>query len=132
YAGVDTGELPSAVRPIVGVPTAVTAFVGLALRGPVDKAMHITSFADFERFYGGLSDTSLMSYAVFHYYLMGGAEAEIVRVASKTAPATLAGGGGVKLPVKPPGQEGNQVRARIDHPEAPPTVYGMWVLPTPG
>jgi uncharacterized protein len=133
YPGVYIDELPSAVRTIIGVPTAVTAFVGPALRGPVDKARHITSFADFERIYGGLSGTSLMSYAVFHYYLMGGAEAEIVRVASKTTPATLDLGSGVKLTVKPPGRQGNQVRARVDHPDAAdPTVYSIVVHPASG
>jgi uncharacterized protein len=133
YPGVYIDELPSAVRTIIGVPTAVAAFVGPALRGPPDKARHITSFADFERIYGGLSGTSLMSYAVFHYYLMGGTEAEIVRVASKTAPATLDLGSGVKLNVKPPGKAGNQVRARVDHPNAAdPTVYSIVVHPGSG
>jgi uncharacterized protein len=133
YPGVYIDELPSAVRTIIGVPTAVAAFVGPALRGSVDKAGHITSFADFERIYGGLSGTSLMSYAVFHYYLMGGAEAEIVRVASKTAPATVDLGNGVKLDVKPPGKEGNQVRARVDLPNAAdPTVYSIVIHPGSG
>ena len=133
YPGVYIDELPSAVRTIIGVPTAVAAFVGPALRGPVDKARHITSFADFERIYGGLSDTSLMSYAVFHYYLMGGAEAEIVRVASTTAPAVLDLGNGVKLNVKPPGKQGRQVRARVEHPNAAdPTVYSIVIHPASG
>ena len=47
-------ELPSGVRTITGVATSITAFIGRALRGPVDEAVTITSYADFERIYGGL------------------------------------------------------------------------------
>jgi phage tail sheath protein FI len=85
YPGVYIEELPSAVRTIVGVKTAVAAFVGPARRGPVNDARHITSFADFERIFGGVSAGSLMSYAVAHFYQNGGSEAEIVRVAPANA-----------------------------------------------
>src|SRR5437016_1379032 len=81
YPGVYIDELPSAVRTITGVPTAIAAFVGPASRGPVDIARHITSWGDFERIYGGLSASSKMSYTVYHFYLNGGSEAEVVRIA---------------------------------------------------
>ena len=42
YPGVYVEEIPSGVRPITGVATSVTAFVGRALRGPVDAAITIT------------------------------------------------------------------------------------------
>ena len=53
YPGVYIEELPSGVHPITGVATSITAFVGRALRGPVDEPITITSFADFERIFGG-------------------------------------------------------------------------------
>src|SRR6266702_4033843 len=80
YPGVYIDELPSAVRTIIGVPTAITAFVGSTARGPVNQHQLITSWADFERIFGGLSATSKMSYAVYQYYLNGGTMAEIVRL----------------------------------------------------
>ncbi|MFB9909558.1 hypothetical protein [Allokutzneria oryzae] len=55
YPGVYIQELPSAVRTITGVPTSVAAFVGPAPRGPADRPVHITSYSDFERIFGGLA-----------------------------------------------------------------------------
>ena len=67
YPGVYIDELPSAVRTIMGVPTSIAAFIGPARRGPVDEPRHITSFADFQRIYGGRSRDSLMSNAVYQF-----------------------------------------------------------------
>lgn len=37
YPGVYIEEVPSGVRTITGVATSITAFIGRALRGPVDS-----------------------------------------------------------------------------------------------
>ena len=37
YPGVYIEEIPSGVRTIMGVATSITAFIGRALRGPVDE-----------------------------------------------------------------------------------------------
>ena len=62
--GVHIVEMPSGVRTITGVATSITAFVGWALRGPVDEPLRIFSFADCERAFGGLWADSTMSFAV--------------------------------------------------------------------
>jgi uncharacterized protein len=80
YPGVYIEEVPSGVRTITGVATAITAFLGRALRGPVDRPVRVQSFADYERAFGGLSLASPMSYAVQHFFLNGGTDAVIVRV----------------------------------------------------
>ncbi len=80
YPGVYVEEIPSGVRTITGVPTSVTAFVGRARKGPDNEAVDITSFADFERVFGGLWAASPMTYAVRDFYLNGGSRAVIVRV----------------------------------------------------
>jgi hypothetical protein len=129
YPGVYVEELQSAVRTITGVPTAVAAFVGLATRGPVNAATHITSWADFERIFGGLSDSSLMSYAVFHFYQNGGSEAEIVRVVTEEKAATIELVKGVTLAVKKPGEAGNSLRFRVDH-VADPKSYRLTLRDT--
>ena len=71
YPGVYVGEIPSGVRTITGVATSITAYVGRALRGPVDEPVRITSFTDFERAFGGLWAKSTMSYAVQQYSSTG-------------------------------------------------------------
>ena len=80
YPGVYVEEIPSGVRTITGVATSVTAFIGRARRGPVDKAITINSFADFERIFGALWVESSLGYAVRDFYLNGGSQAVIVRL----------------------------------------------------
>src|SRR5262245_23893092 len=80
YPGVYIEEIPSGVRTIVGVPTSITAFVGRTARGPENEATTVTSFADFERRFGGLNGDSPVSFAVRDFFLNGGSQAVIVRL----------------------------------------------------
>src|SRR5438046_8101807 len=99
YPGVYIEEIPSGVRTIAGVSTSDTAFVDFFSRGPVDKAVRITSFGDFERVFGGLDTRSEASYAIQQFYLNGGSIAWVIRVvdaASQTAGLDLVGGSPVQ------------------------------------
>jgi phage tail sheath protein FI len=89
YPGVYIEEIPSGVHSIIGVATSITAFVGRAPRGEVNTPITINSFADYERLYGGLSLQSSMSYLVSDFYLHGGSQAIIVRIANGGTQATL-------------------------------------------
>src|SRR5690242_2231216 len=80
YPGVYIEELPSTVRTITGVSTSITAFVGRALKGPVNKPKIIHSFEDYGRIFGGLWAKSNMSYAVYQFFQNGGKDAVIIRV----------------------------------------------------
>ena len=80
YPGVYIEEIPSGVRTITGVATSITAFVGRTRRGPVNEAVTINNFGDFERIFGGLWEESPVSYAVRDFYLNGGRQAIIVRL----------------------------------------------------
>src|ERR1051326_1927323 len=96
YPGVYIEEVPSGVRTIAAVSTADTAFVDTFRRGPMNRAVRITSLADFQRVYGGLDATSEASYAIQQYFLNGGSIAWVVRVSRDPPPAgaalTLPGG----------------------------------------
>ena len=87
YPGVYVQELASGVRTITGVATSVTAFVGRTAAGPTDEPVLLTSFADFERRFGGLDAASPLSYTVRDFYLNGGTLALVVRVLHKDAKA---------------------------------------------
>jgi len=120
YPGVYIEEVPSGVRTIVGVATSITAFVGRALRGPVNESVRIQSFAEFERAFGGLWTESTMSYAVQHYFLNGGTDAIIVRLANgatraqfNLAPQT--GSDNLRLEASSPGGWGNNLRVGVNH-----------------
>jgi Bacteriophage tail sheath protein len=89
YPGVYIEEIPSGVHTITGVATSIAAFIGYTEQGPVDEAVHIFSFADYERAFGGLTVDSPLSYAVQQFFTNGGTEAYVVRVASGATSATL-------------------------------------------
>ena len=80
YPGVYIEEISSGVHTITGVATSITAFIGRAMRGPVNEATLIESLADFERIFGGLWLESTMSYAVRDFFQNGGSQAIIVRL----------------------------------------------------
>jgi phage tail sheath protein FI len=82
YPGVYIEEIPSGVRTIAGVATSIAAFVDYFPRGPMNQAIEIFSYADFERTFGGLDLNSEASYAIQQFFLNGGTDAFVVRVAS--------------------------------------------------
>ena len=100
YPGVYIEEIPSGVRTITGVATAITAFLGRALRGAVNEPVTINSFGDFERQFGGLDFDYPMGYAVQDFFQNGGAQAIIVRLEKNSAPAK---NNDVKLQAASPG-----------------------------
>lgn len=120
YPGVYIEEVPSGVRTITGVSTSVTAFVGSTKRGPINKAIRILSYADFERAFGGLDAGSKLSYAVRQFYLNGGSDAWIVRLAKNASAAQkiLTAGGSanvLELTALDEGSTGNNIEIRVDY-----------------
>jgi phage tail sheath protein FI len=118
YPGVYIEEVPSGVRTISGVGTSITAFVGYTAMGPLNSAVRILSFADYERAFGGLSRDSDVSYAVQQYFLNGGSDAYVVRVAAGAAAASVimkhAGGNALVASAVNAGAWGNYVRLDVD------------------
>jgi len=95
YPGVYIEEVPSGVRTITGVATAITAFIGRAPRGSVNDPTRVQNFGDYTRAFGGLSLDSTMSFAVQQFFNNGGTDAVIVRVYEP--PAAKTGIGSVVL-----------------------------------
>ena len=87
YPGVYIEELPSATHTIIGVATSITAFVGFTKQGPVNTATQVLSYGDFSRAFGDLDPDCPLTYAVQQFFLNGGSEAYIVRVAEGAAQA---------------------------------------------
>jgi uncharacterized protein len=127
YPGVYIEEVPSGVRAISGVATSVAAFVDFFARGPMNRAVQIFNMGDFEREFGGLDARSEASYGISQFFLNGGGEAWVVRVASSTnadplrqATALLRDGIGgnaataLTISAASEGSWGNALRARVD------------------
>ncbi|HYO72865.1 MAG TPA: phage tail protein, partial [Archangium sp.] len=71
-------------KSIEGVSTSTTGFAGPTLTGPHTEIPElITSFADFERLYGGLDDleygTNYLAHSVRAYFNEGGSRLYVAR-----------------------------------------------------
>ncbi|KUL36505.1 phage tail protein [Streptomyces sp. NRRL F-4489] len=143
YPGVYVEELPSSTRSITTVTTSVTAFAGHTRRGPLNQPVRITSFADFERRFGGLTSRSPVSYAVHQFFGNGGTVAVIVRVAragtGEEARTVLESTEGrsrcpaLEVHAKEPGVWGDGLRVAIDHDTpCPEETFNLQVLDAHG
>ncbi|MEZ5082216.1 MAG: hypothetical protein R2750_01995 [Bacteroidales bacterium] len=121
YPGVYIEEVPSGVRTLTGVATSITAFIGRAVRGPVNEPLTINNYGDYERRFGGLSQISTMSFAVRDFFLNGGGQAVIVRLHSGAGTSTITldadsspPGLPLVLQASSPGAWGSNLYAHID------------------
>src|SRR5215475_3104721 len=89
HPGVYIQEIPSGVRPIEGVSTSTTAFLGKAEKGPLDHAFMVTSFTEFQTVYGGFLSDSYLAHAALQFFNNGGKRLYIVRVANKAMTADI-------------------------------------------
>jgi phage tail sheath protein FI len=109
---------PSRGEPIIArLPTAVAAFVGRTLKGPVQRPVPVSSFTEFQQVFGGLWQPAALSYAVEQFFDHGGGRAVIVRVANGARPPTItlpAGAGALRLVGVNPGSR-EFLRASVDY-----------------
>ncbi len=86
HPGVYVEEIASGSRPIEGVATSITAFVGFANRGPVGEPTLIGNFDNYVNDFGQIVDEKdAMGLAVQAFYLNGGGSAYICRLAGDVA-----------------------------------------------
>src|SRR5262245_30252590 len=69
-------------EPIV-LRTDITAFVGLAERGPLDSPVAVESWRQFQAHFGSLFGSGYLAYAVRGFFDNGGLRCWIVRVAAR-------------------------------------------------
>ncbi len=118
YPGVYIEEIPSGVRTITGVATSITAFLGRALRGPINAPKTLNNYGDFESTFGGLDPAYPMSYTVRDFFQNGGSQAIVVRLYKSDggiAKATVKMPGGLNLIAAAEGSWGNLLRGRVDY-----------------
>jgi len=131
YPGVYIEEIPSGVRTIAGVSTAVALFIGRATQGPLKKPWLCLNFTDFARTFG--TDTSLgeLAHSVRLFFENGGARCYVMRIAkdATAAEVTLKSEGGVgvsvgvlKLTSKNAGLVGETIRALVTYNGQQPEV----------
>jgi hypothetical protein len=131
HPGVYIEETSSGARPIEGVSTSVTAFVGACSRGP-SGAVLIGKFDDYARDFGGVTGADdSMGLAVQAFYLNGGGAAFVCRLAGEGSESatvgidgegTAGGGslanGGLVISARNVGDWGNDIFVQIIKPDA--------------
>jgi hypothetical protein len=119
--GFQVEEVSGPDQTIALLGCARAAFVGRTLRGPVNRAVLLTSFAEFQHTFGGLWQPSPLGYAVEHFFDNGGREAYVVRVVNgaRSSSMTLnAGTQTLKLRAVRPGTR-EFLRASVDYDNIP-------------
>jgi uncharacterized protein len=125
YPGVYIQEVPSGVRTITGVSTSIGAFLGRALKGPIDQAVRLFSIADFTRSFGDAHPASDLAESVKLFFNNGGTDCYVVRIANGADPArvtleNLEGHGVLTATAKASGTFGNTIRLEVDYRTANP------------
>lgn len=93
--GVYVEEIATGPVPIEGVSTSTAGFVGQTQRGPTEPRL-ITSWIEFQRWYGGLFDPdsddhpSYLPFAIKGFFDNGGQRAFVARVSRSGAPGGAA------------------------------------------
>lgn len=104
-------------QPIDASSETTAAFVGRALRGPVNSPVLITSLADYRRRFGELWARSSLGPAVQQFFAHGGQRLYVVRVVNNARSAMIclpAGGSGLVLRAAEPGST-ELIRAAVDY-----------------
>ncbi|NTV95030.1 MAG: phage tail sheath family protein, partial [Thiobacillus sp.] len=92
HPGVYVEEIPSGAKPIEGVSTSVAALVGYATAGPLGEPTLVHSWDEYKTAFGGIaSETDHLGLAAYNFFLNGGKDAYIGRLAQGAAAASLPG-----------------------------------------
>jgi phage tail sheath protein FI len=89
YPGVYIEEITSGVRTITEVATSITAFVGWAPKGPIDRAVRVLNFPEYEKHFGPIHPNSYLGYSVKQYFENGGSDAYVLRLVKQKADGTI-------------------------------------------
>ena len=115
--GITVTEIAPMEQPIDIAPETVAAFVGRALRGPLNTPVLVHSFGEYRRRFGDVWTRSSLGPAVRQFFEHGGQNLYIVRVANKARGAMLclpAQGSGLVLRAVEPGST-ERIRASVDY-----------------
>jgi hypothetical protein len=115
--GITVTEIAPMDQPIDTGAETTAAFIGRALRGPVNTPVLIDNFSMFRRHFGGTWNHSSLGPAVQQFFDHGGKKLYVVRVASNARGAMIclpATGGVLVLHSLAPGST-EHVRAAVDY-----------------
>jgi len=115
--GITVTEIAAMDQPIDACPETTAAFVGRALRGPLNLPVLVRNFGEFRRRFGDVWGRSSLGPAAKQFFEHGGNRLYVVRVANNARGAMLclpASGSALVLRAVEPGST-EFVRAAIDY-----------------
>src|SRR4051812_49251188 len=112
--GVYVEEIERGPKPIEGVATSTTAFLGATERGP-SRPRLVTSYSEYLRYFGGIfAESAYVPYAVRTFFDNGGRRAYIARISGANAARATVDVAGYTLTAIGIGAAFNRVQIRID------------------
>jgi len=115
--GITVTEIAAMDQPIDVSPETTAAFVGRALRGPLNTPVLVKSFGDFRRRFGESWSRSSLGPSVRQFFEHGGMQLHVVRVANNARGAMIclpASGSALVLRAVEPGST-EFIRAAVDY-----------------
>ena len=115
--GITVTEIAPMDGPVDVCPETIAAFVGRALRGPLNTPVLLRNFAEFRRRFGGIWPRSSLGIAVEQFFDHGGKQLYVVRVANGARGAMIcipAEHGMLVLRAVEPGST-ESIRASVDY-----------------
>ena len=115
--GITVTEMAAMDQPIDVLRETTAAFVGRALRGPINEPVLVHCFGDFRRRFGDVWSRSSLGPAVQQYFEHGGKNLYIVRVANNARAAMIclpASGTALVLRALEPGST-EAIRVAVDY-----------------
>ena len=131
YPGVYVQEVPSGVVSISGVATSIALFIGMTQRGPLNSPQLVLNRTRFENQFGIDTSLSEMSDQVRQFFLNGGSQAYIMRVANGAQAARVEvenefGSSVFIFEAKDAGTIGESIRIQVDYETSQPeTTFNL-------
>jgi uncharacterized protein len=117
--GVYIEEIERGPRPIEGVPTSTSAFLGETERGPIRPQM-VTSYSEYNRWFGGVfSPGRFMPYAASGFFENGGKRLFVCRIVGDAATTATKTFGDFQISASGPGAWGKNVWVKIEDGSTP-------------
>ena len=129
YPGVYVQEVPSGVRTIVGVSTSVGMFIGASKKGPMFSPVRCVNYSSFRDKFGEDSAAGSLAQYVKLFFLNGGTDCYVMRIAQNAGAATVTlksesalVGDTLTLTAKDLGAAGENIRALVTYNGSQPEV----------
>lgn len=112
--GVYVEEIERGPKPIEGVPTSTSAFLGETERGPIRPRL-VTSYTEYNRWFGGVfRDGRYMPYAASGFFENGGKRLYVCRIVGEGATTATKTFGDFTVRASGPGAWGRKVWVKFE------------------